>query len=220
MRRILLGLSVLVPFGLLGQNAPKALISIKGGHLTSKMDNNIRIVAQQDRPVSSDQLKGTIQAFNSVKKPLQIVEKKGYFTIRPDTTGLVEISVNLGDTIEVKRLYVRPMTAVGQLGSYRANEGAGIGSGEFKAQSGILAVLQGYDIDALCRVLEFQVVRISEDNQVERATNLGPRFESGSRQIIDNAKPGDLYLFINVLYKCFNSTSPQKLDDMVVTIRK
>jgi hypothetical protein len=76
----------LAAFGQL-ESPLKSIISIENQYLIAKMDNPIRVVVQQNEPVSIKQLNATFQAYNSEKVPIEIVEGTGYFVIRPDTIG-------------------------------------------------------------------------------------------------------------------------------------
>lgn len=200
------------------QAPQKALTSLENRHLLAKIDNPIRIVAQQNDPVSIQQLDATFQPFNAEKAPIEIREGKGYFIIRPDTTGLVEIRITVGDTVEIKTLPVKPLEAVGYLGRIKANSDEKMAAGEFKAQMGISAVIECCGFDARCQVLGFKVMRISAEGQTERAVNPEARFRKPAIDMIQKAKPGDLYIFRQIKYQCPGSGQPQRLEDMIVEI--
>lgn len=207
---------------ILGQRGEplKSMISIENQYLIAKVDNPIRIVAHQKEPVSLSQLNATFQGYDydSEKNPIEIVEGKGYFIINPDSIGIVEIHITVGDTIEIKTLRVKPIEAVGRLGTYQANSDTKIGAGEFKAQLGIIANIECCGFDAKCSVFGFQTIRISNQNQVERRINKGSRFEEETREIIMKAESGDIYIFRQIKYKCPGSKKPQRLDDMTFEI--
>ncbi|MEZ5039967.1 MAG: GldM family protein [Saprospiraceae bacterium] len=196
----------------------KSIISIENQYLIVGVDNPIRIVAQQKEPVAISQLSANFQVYDSKKVPIEIVEGKGYFIIRPDTIGWVEINITIGDTIETKTLRVKPIEAVGRLSKYGANTDEKIGIGEFEAQMGIIASVECCGFDAKCNVLGFQTIRINNRNQVERRINKGGRFEEATREIIMKAESGDIYIFRQIKYKCPGSEKPQRLDDMIFEI--
>lgn len=197
----------------------KAITSIENQYLIANIDNSIRIVAQQDKPVSIKQLSATFHTLNSKKVPIEIKEGYGYFIIRPDTIGIVELSITLGDTIETSIFRVKPITAVGQLGRYKANTDEKFGVGEFKAQLGITAVVECCGFDARCEVLGYQVLRISNKNQVEKTINKGGSFEEKTREIISKAESKDMFIFRQIKYRCSSMDEPQRLDDMIFEIK-
>lgn len=173
----------------------KSIISIENKYLIAKYDNPIRIVAQQNEPVSIKQLNATIQLDNSEKLPIEITEGIGYFIIRPDTFGAIELNITIGDTIETKTLRVRPLEGVGCLGIHKANQDEKISIGEFKAQIGIAAYVECCGFDARCIVLGYQMIRISNRNQIDRTVNKGARFDENTRRVIMKAESGDIYIF-------------------------
>jgi hypothetical protein len=207
----------LTTFGQVGRPL-KSIISIENQYLIAKVDNPIRIVVQQSEPVSIKQLNATIQAYNSAKVPIEIALGSGYFIIRPDTIGIVELNITIGDTIETKTLRVRPMEAVGRLGRHGANTDKKIGIGEFKAQMGIIANVECCGFDAKCQVLGYQILRISNRNQSDRTVNKGGRFEENTRKLVMKAESGDIYIFRQIKYKCPGSENPQRLEDMIFEI--
>lgn len=196
----------------------KSIVSIENQYLIAKVDNPIRIVVQQSEPVSIKQLNATIQVYNSEKVPIEIAAGSGYFIIRPDTIGIVELNITIGDTIETKTLRVKPIEAVGRLGRYGANTDEKIGIGEFKAQMGIIANIECCGFDARCQVLGYQMLRVSNRNQIDRTVNKGGRFEEKTREIIMKAESGDIYIFRQIKYRCPGSENPQRLDDMIFEI--
>ncbi len=196
----------------------KSIVSIENQYLIVGVDNPIRIIAQQNEPVSINQLNANFQVYNSGKVPIKIVEGEGYFIIRPDTIGIVEINITIGDTIVMKTLRVKPIDAVGRLGKYQANTDEKISVGEFKAQMGVVASVECCGFKARCRVLQFQTIRIGVNNEIDRTVNKGSRFDKQTREIILKAESGDVYIFRQIKYKCPGSAKPQRLDDMIFEI--
>lgn len=206
---------------LFGQNRKpvRALLSIENHYLIAKFNNPIRIVAQQNQPVSINQLSATFQGINLEKEEIEITKKGEYFIINPTSIGTVEIQIRIDDEVEKKSLVVRPMEAVGRLGRHRANSDTKIKVAEFKAQLGIIASIECCGFDAKCRVLGFQVLRINNRNQTERAINQGGKFTGKTKEIIMKAKLGDLFIFRQIKYQCPGSKKPQRLDDMIFEIQ-
>ena len=212
---------LLGPFSntLLAQKQAKSLIAVRSGYFIAKLDNSFEVVAQQEHPVTLDQLQAYIQVFNQERRPVAIKQWKNSFVIRPDTVGIVEIDIALKDTVETKRIRIRPIKAVGRLGNYTANQNIKIGIGAFKAQEGIKAVIENYDIDAYCKVYGFEVLRVSKWDEVERSVNTGARFSGATRAIINHASAGDLFIFRRIMYRCPGSEEIQRLEDMTFEIK-
>lgn len=96
--------------------------------------------------------------------------------------------------------------------------GGVMASGEFKAQRGLVAVLEGFDFDARCEILGFQVVRVPrrQDPQVE--ANKGGSYGAQAKGLIDQAKAGDTYYFENVKAKCPGDASGRDINQLVFKI--
>ena len=197
----------------------KSMVSIESGNLIATTDNPIRIVAQQNEPVAMSQLRATFQVYDQEKKSISITDRNGFFIIHPDTIGVVELYITIGDTVETKLLKVKPIVAIGRLGRYKANTDATIDAHEFKTQFGISANVECCGFDAKCKVLGFQLIRISPQNQVERVVNRGGRFEKQAIAIVRGAASGDIFIFRQINYRCPATLQAQRLEDMIFEIK-
>lgn len=99
-----------------------------------------------------------------------------------------------------------------------ANAGGGkIHAGTFKAQRGMVAVLENFDFEAKFSVTSFTVKRIPLRGQPQEIKNRGALFLPETQALIKLAKPGDFYLFTEIRAKSpVNIT--RKLPDMVFEI--
>ena len=201
-----------------GQQQIRSIISTEYNHFIAKLDNPFRVVAQQEKPVTIDQLSAIIQIYDSEEQPIEIQKRGNYFIIHPDTIGILEIRIDLRDTIEIKRIRVKAIEAKGRLGRFGANTNESIKKGEFRAQQGIAAIIEGYDIDASCKIYGYEILRISKRNEVERKINKGGRFEEESKLLINKAESGDLYIFREITYRCPGSNKIERLLDMIFEI--
>jgi hypothetical protein len=199
--------------------SPKSLISLEYQYLYAKIDNPIRIVAQQEAPVSIDQLSASFLRYDAERREaIDIIERNGFYMIHPDTVGMVELKITIGETVETKTLNVKSIEAVGRVGRFRANSREKIKIGEFKAQKGIAANVECCGFDASCRVLGFETIRISSKNAAERAMNPGGKFTERSQELILRAEKGDLFVFRQIRYQCPGAAQPQRLEDMIFEI--
>lgn len=99
-----------------------------------------------------------------------------------------------------------------------ASMGGVMGSGEFKAQRGLAAVLENFDFDARCEILGYTLVRVPrrQDPQLE-ANKSGP-YGAGARTLVDQAKAGDTYYFENVKAKCPGDGAGRDINTLVFKI--
>ena len=97
--------------------------------------------------------------------------------------------------------------------------GGAIGSGEFKAQRGVLAILEGFDFDARCDINRFELVYVAPRQDAVLAQNSGPVYNAKTARLTARAKPGDTYYFRDVRAKCPGDQTTRKINDMVFNIR-
>jgi hypothetical protein len=99
------------------------------------------------------------------------------------------------------------------------SKGGEMGLGEFKAQGGVSAQLDDFDFDAKCMIQGFILSHISQNEKVVESSNRGPRYIDESRELINAAKPGDIYTFHNVKAKCPGDAAARKINSMVFKIK-
>ena len=183
------------------------------------LDNPIDIVYAQDKEISKENISVSFEHYKTKeKRELEIFEKNGQLYIRPDSLGRVTIKVETKDGIKEKIVNTKTLTAVGKLSRYRANHSGKLNKGEFRVQMGIQAAIEGYDIDARCATLNYEVIRMSSEGIAKRRINQGSKFDSDSRKLISEAESGDLYIFRNILYKCPGDDFEKRLSDMTFEI--
>lgn len=207
-----------------GQKAPKALISIKNEKLFVGMDNPVGIIAQQEEPVSIEQVKVFFYSYKayvekSSPEELAIYKRYEYFYVHPKETGLLEFRVEVDHEVDTIRRRVEPIQAVGRLSRHGANSDEKISAGEMKAQQGLWASLEDYTICANCIVVDYEVIRISANNMTEKAFNKGARFEGSAKLLIEKAQSGDIYIFRKIRYLCPGDKESKRLDDMIFDIK-
>jgi gliding motility-associated protein GldM len=97
--------------------------------------------------------------------------------------------------------------------------GGSMGNGEFKAQGGVLAWLDGFDFDAKCQIQSFRLTRVPKRQDPVVIENPGGSFNGQSRSLADAAKPGDIYYFDDVKARCPGDQSGRQINSMVFTIK-
>ncbi|MEL6944679.1 MAG: GldM family protein, partial [Bacteroidota bacterium] len=99
------------------------------------------------------------------------------------------------------------------------NRGGSMRSGEFKAQGGLLAMLEGFDFDARCNIQGFNLVRVPKRQDAVNSTNSGARYNAKSQRLVRAAKPGDLYYFENIKAKCPGDRAGRPLGTILFNIK-
>lgn len=178
--------------------------------IVANTDNVIHIAVQQKTTLSLNQLSAYLIKDNQFF-PLTILkgETSGFFIIHPKTIGIVEIYIDLGDKIVTKKLTVANNFPVMLALSRQTNTKSWntMGGGQFRAQGG-LQIWSKYPMDdekkAACKVLGFSVIRMPKREAVDKIYNVGNAFTAKTKEIINKAKPGDIYYFYDISYKCVN----------------
>jgi gliding motility-associated protein GldM len=94
-----------------------------------------------------------------------------------------------------------------------------MGTGEFKAQGGVIAWLENFDFDARCKIQGFNLVRVPKRQDPVDNPNRGGTYDAKSKRIVQAAKPGDIYYFENVKARCPGDKAGRKINSMVFRIK-
>ncbi|MEO0790290.1 MAG: GldM family protein [Bacteroidota bacterium] len=155
----------------------------------------------------------------SASGPVNMTGSGSSYIVKPTGVGEATISVsargqNLGSfPFRVKRI-PDPRAVIGN----DQSDGA-LGSGEFKAQRGVRALLEGFDFDARCDIAGFTLTYVPSREDPIRSNNPGPVFNTQSQNLVRRARPGDTYYFDNVRARCPGDPAARKINAMVFTIR-
>ncbi len=97
--------------------------------------------------------------------------------------------------------------------------GGEMGSGEFKAQGGLAAILENFDFDARCEIQGFELVYAPARQDVVPSINPGGRYNDKSQRLVQQAKPGDRYFFENVKARCPGDAAGRPINSLVFKIK-
>ena len=92
-------------------------------------------------------------------------------------------------------------------------------NGEFKAQGGVIPVLDNFDFEARCNIAGFTLVRVARRQDPEQQINRGGVFSADSKRLVAQAKPGDTYYFENIRAKCPGDKVTRKINDLIFRIK-
>ncbi len=76
--------------------------------------------------------------------------------------------------------------------------GGVLGTGEMKAQRGLIARLKDFDFDARFEVLGFELTLAERGQDLLIVSNKGARFNDKSKNLLNKAKVGSIYYFDNI----------------------
>lgn len=162
--------------------------------------------------VPSGQIKVTASGTELEKK------SNGKYVAIPSKVGEATITVSgpgLNPTTfpyRVKRI-PDPIPALGNL------RGGDVPSGTFRAQQGLIPILEQFDFNARCSVISYEMARKPRSGDVALATNQGARYEAATRRLVDQADHGDTYYIDRIKVKCPGDISTRELSGMIFRIK-
>ncbi|GAB4490778.1 MAG: hypothetical protein OHK0019_10090 [Saprospiraceae bacterium] len=84
-----------------------------------------------------------------------------------------------------------------------------MGNGEFKAQTGVVAQVTGYDIQAHCEMVGFDAHFFSKKTgELWKGHNTGARFVGAVLEKVHAVMPGDWVIFRSIKYQCPGMKEP------------
>ena len=105
------------------------------------------------------------------------------------------------------------------LGAGPNKNGGLMGNGEFKAQQGLAAILEGFDFDAKCQIQGYELTRVAKRQDPVSSVNPGARYGGDAKRLVNAAKPGDTYYFDKVKARCPGDSAGRKLPSIVFKIK-
>lgn len=143
----------------------------------------------------------------------------GKYTVKVSTPGEATLTVSGGGASQSFQYRVKRIPDPTPLLGAKHRSKA-MGNGEFKAQSGIAAVLENFDFDVRCDVVGFEATYLKkrQDPSPEIA-NAGARFNEKVQSMVNQAGPGDQYFFDNVKAKCPGDGAPRNLGALSFKIK-
>lgn len=143
----------------------------------------------------------------------------GKYTVRVSTPGEASLTISGGGASQTFQYRVKRIPDPTPLLGAKHRSKA-MGNGEFKAQSGIAAVLENFDFDVRCDVVGFEATYLKkrQDPSPEIA-NAGARFNEKVQSMVNQAGPGDQYFFDNVKAKCPGDGAPRNLGALSFKIK-
>ncbi len=161
------------------------------------------------------------KGYSIIKTPIEIIDNdKISFYIHNNEPGSIDFEIYYNDSIYKQNFKSHPIPVVGKLSKHSARFDRKISIGEMKSVPGIIAQITGINLCGICKIIEFEIWKISKNGKSEMTVNIGGRFSENAQRIIQETKGGDLYLFRKIFYKCSGDSDPQQMEDMTFEIRE
>ncbi len=182
------------------------------------VDNSISIVVNQDEPIELEQVSAEIYGLEGEQDEsyTATIRKEGsMFVVRINKGMICILKVKTKNGVVKKEFHVSAIKPVIRLGKHR---NTALKNGEFKAQGGLIAFVECCGFDARCDVKSFEVLRITAQDQLFRASNVGGKFTEAALLLIRAAQPGDVFLFRKIMYRCPGDKDALQDDDFTIEI--
>lgn len=97
--------------------------------------------------------------------------------------------------------------------------GGSFSSGEMQAQMGIIAVLEGFDMEARCEITSFTCYYTPVRGQVEEHKQMGGRFAGDVLAAVKRARVGDQYQFVDIKARCPGDRAGRSINSIAIVIK-
>ncbi|MFK7932855.1 MAG: GldM family protein [Saprospiraceae bacterium] len=143
---------------------------------------------------------------------------RGKYTVTGSRPGEATITVS-GGGLPPTNFDFRVKRIPDPVARLSKSNGGAMGNGEFKAQGGVGAFLDGFDFDAKCNIQGYNLTRVAKRQDPVSAPNRGARYTDKAKRLVMAAKPGDIYYFDNVKARCPGDAAGRKINSMVFNIK-
>ena len=143
----------------------------------------------------------------------------GKYTVKVTTPGEASLTVSGGGASQTFQYRVKRIPdPVPLLGAKHPSKS--MGNGEFKAQSGIAAVLQNFDFDVRCDVVGFEATYLKKrQDPSPPIANSGAKWNDKVQSFVSAAGPGDAYFFEEIKVRCPGDSNPRNLGGLSFKIK-
>jgi hypothetical protein len=140
-----------------------------------------------------------------------------HYNVRVTTPGETRLTVSC-DSAEQTFLYrvKRIPDPVSMLGGKHKSKR--LRNGEFRAQTGLLIVLENFDYDLTCAIAGFSIVRVPRKGDPVELQNTGPLFNAAVQKLVEQAAPGDTYFFDDIRVKCPGDEAARTINSLTFFI--
>lgn len=177
------------------------------------VDNPLSIVANG---IASEDLK--VEATGGAA---QITKTNGSnYILKVSQQG--EVKISLKDKFSEKLIGVftfRAKRIPDPIVKLAGKTGGAIGTGEMRAQAGLIAGLENFDFDARCEIVSFTLYYKGKGQDPVEIKATGGRFSGAVLQATQNANTGDQYQFVDMRAKCPGDVAGRGLNSLAFTVK-
>jgi GldM C-terminal domain len=97
--------------------------------------------------------------------------------------------------------------------------GGALGTGEMRAQVGLIPAIENFDFDARCEISSFILYYKGKGQDPVEIKSAGGRFSGAVLQATQNANTGDQYQFVDIRAKCPGDVAGRGLNSLAFSIK-
>jgi gliding motility-associated protein GldM len=141
--------------------------------------------------------------------------------VRVSAPGEATITVSAGNEMAAARFPFRAKRIPDPVACFRpGGETSGLmGTGEIRAQQGVIGDLRNFDFEARCEIQGFELTYAKKREDPVTSQNVGTKMDGRSQQMLAKAMPGDIYYFDNIKARCPGDVAGRKLNSMVWKVK-
>ena len=142
----------------------------------------------------------------------------GKYNVTVSSPGKANVTVSAPD-VEAQTFEFRVKRIPDPVALIAKDLKSSMGTGEFKAYQGIRAELKNFDFEARCNIMGFEIAYVPKRNDPVISLQQGGRYNGKTQEMVNRAKPGDIYYFTKIKAKCPGDPAGRRINDLVVNIK-
>ncbi len=144
--------------------------------------------------------------------------ENGHFIVTASKPGVAKIKVTAKGhaTKELEFRVKRIPDPVARLGK---SQGGGMTAEAFMKHDGIDAIIDYFDFDATCKIMEFNMTYVAKKEDPVESINRGRGYSEKTKALVLQAKAGDIFYFDNVSCECPGDEEPRPINSMVFKMK-
>jgi gliding motility-associated GldM-like protein len=142
----------------------------------------------------------------------------GHYIVKAKTPGKAIIKVT-AEGHAPKEIEFRVKRIPDPIAAFGNNQGGVISADRIMKSEGIDAVLYCFDYDTRCEITGYSMTYVAKGGDPVESINRSGKHSEKTLELLQNAKPGDIYYFDNVLCQCPGDSSTRPINSMVFKIR-
>jgi GldM C-terminal domain len=175
------------------------------------IDNPFTIAMEK---VPADKLNVTISEGGTIKKIAN-----GSYIVNVNRPGKLTIYVEGQGVKQQKEFRVRPIPEPTTVINIHNSKGGILTIGEIKGATGLMALINGFDMDTNCVIHNYKIVIKHLNGETELYSNKGGLFGKNLLKAFNTAKTGDTITFSEVYTYCPSFEEPRNLQGISFVIK-